>query len=110
MRYQIDKLSLQSIYHPDIIVHHHVSSNRLTKKWFRGAAYWAGKSHAILLNPSENPLSFSKKIILSFSKVLWITPRVGAMIIATNQASRFRRWLQLIETVGFISGLFSNEE
>jgi len=110
LRYQIDKRGLHTIYHPDISVQHHVSSFRLTRKWFIKAAYWQGKSHAIFLNPSEKPLTFIERIRLSLEKILWITPRIGAMIIATNTASRFRRWIQVIYTIGFLSELFSNEE
>jgi glycosyltransferase involved in cell wall biosynthesis len=110
LRHQINECGLQSIYHPDIIVHHHVTPNKLTKKWFRRAAYWQGRSHAIMLDAFEKPLAFEEKIRLSFTRVLWIAPRVVLMIIATNPANRFRRWFQVIETVGFLSGLFSKKE
>jgi glucosyl-dolichyl phosphate glucuronosyltransferase len=106
LKYQIDEFGLQSVYHPDIIVHHHVPSSRLTKKWFHHAAYWQGKSQAVMLNPSERPLAIGEKLRLSVTKILWILPRFGAMIITTNPARRFKRWFQVIETTGFISGLF----
>jgi glycosyltransferase involved in cell wall biosynthesis len=110
LRCQVDERGLQTIYHPDIIVHHHVSSNKLTKNWFQRAAYWQGKSHANMLNPSNQPLTFGEKIRLSLARALWIIPRVGVMIVAINPARRFRRWFQVIETIGFLSGLFSKKE
>jgi glycosyltransferase involved in cell wall biosynthesis len=108
LRRQVDKRGLQSIYHPDIVVHHHVSSNKLTKRWFRNAAYWQGKSEATMLDSSEKPLVLAEKTKLISRRILWITPRIGAMIIATNPARRFRRWFQVVETMGFLLGLFSN--
>jgi glycosyltransferase involved in cell wall biosynthesis len=110
LRRQIEESHLQSIYYPDAVVHHHVASYRLSKKWFMNAAYWQGRSYATILNPPEKPLQFGEKIKLGFAKILWISPRIIVMIFAANPAGRFRRWFQVIESTGFISGLFFKEK
>ena len=107
LRNQIDEWNLPSYYHPDIIVHHHVNGGRLTKKWFQNAAYWQGKSQAIMLSPNQRPLMLTKKLRLSIEKFLWIMPRIFLMLFTTNPSGRFRRWFQLIETIGYVTGLFS---
>ena len=110
LRNQIDKWDLLSYYYPDIIVHHHVNVNKLTKKWFQNAAYWQGKSQAIILNPTGQPLKLAEKVKLSVKRALWITPRVFLMLFTTNSANRYRRWFQLIETTGYVVGLFSTSD
>lgn len=107
LRYQIDELGLKVFYHPNIIVHHHVSSNKLTKKWFRNAAFSQGQSEARMLKPLNKSLPFGKRIKLSLSKTFWMVPRFGLMLLAVNPARRFRRMLQVIETTGFIFSIVS---
>jgi glucosyl-dolichyl phosphate glucuronosyltransferase len=109
LRQQTDEMGLISVYHPDLVVYHHMPASRLTKKWFKDANFWQGKSTALMLFSADKPPSLIKKITLAIKKFIWAIPRFGLMLIATTSAERFRRSLQLIEARGFISGLFSKE-
>ena len=108
LRQQLDSLGRCSLYHPEIVVHHHVSASRLTKKWFRRAAYWQGISDVTMLylDSGEGP-SPSLRIWLTLGKMGWALPRLLLMLIAANPAARFRRECQVLETIGFVSGLWA---
>jgi glycosyltransferase involved in cell wall biosynthesis len=110
LRQQTDDWGLVTVYHPDILVHHHIPSSRLTKKWFKNAAFWQGKSEAIMLYPVGRPSAVKEKLILSIKKIIWIMPRFVLMLVAIDPAERFRRWFQIVEASGFIAGLFSKNE
>lgn len=105
LRQQLDLWGLCSIYHPEIVVGHHVSPSRLTKRWFREAAYQMGLSHAIMLNP-DGRLFLALRARLALTRIGWALPRLFLMLIAANSATRFRRQCQVLETIGYVSGLW----
>jgi glycosyltransferase involved in cell wall biosynthesis len=108
MRQRLDSLGRCTVYHPGIVVGHHASPERLTKKWFRRAAYWQGMSDAIMQYPdSGEGLSLSRRMRLTLRKIGWALPRLLLMLIATTPAGRFRRECQLLEAIGFVSGLWA---
>ena len=110
LRQQTDEWGLITVYHPDILVQHHIPLSRLTKKWFKNAAFWQGKSDAIMLYPAGKSSALKEKLILGMKKILWMIPRFGLMLVAIDPAERFRRWFQMMEASGFIAGLFLKSE
>ena len=105
LRQQLDSLGYRSVYHPEIMVGHHVSPPRLTKKWFRERAYWQGISDA-LMSTSHNGIHVAPRAWLALRRIAWTVPRSLAMLIAKNSAARFRRQCQLLEAMGYVSGLW----
>lgn len=110
LRRELDLRGLRSIYHPDIVVRHHVSPARLTKSWFRKAGYWQGASAAIMASSADKPIGLDLRLAQTLQKSLWTLPRLGAMFVAPNQAERFRRQFQVIEAIGYLSCLWRGEE
>lgn len=94
-----------SVYHPEIVVGHHVPASRLTKRWFRQRAYWQGLSDVIMLN-QEGRLSGALRARKTLESIIWALPRLLLMLVSTDSAARFRRQCQVIEAMGRIRGLW----
>ena len=105
LRQQLDHLGLCSVYHPEIVVGHHVPASRLTKRWFRQRAYWQGVSDAIMLK-QEGHLSFALRARQTLKSIGWVLPRLLLMFVSTGSAARFRRQCQVLEAMGLIRGLW----
>jgi glycosyltransferase involved in cell wall biosynthesis len=102
---QIESLGYKAIYHPEIVIGHHVSASRLVKSYFRRKRYWYGFSAAVLTYPAGQ-LSTPEQIWLSVKRIAWALPR-GMMMFATpNPAAFFRRECQLYESLGYVTGLW----
>ena len=59
---QLQNMGYTCYYHPEIAVQHHVSKERLNKKWFLRRLYWQGVSDVVLqqiLAPSSRPRLFA---------------------------------------------------
>jgi glycosyltransferase involved in cell wall biosynthesis len=98
----LDSRGLPSLYHPDILVHHHISPARLAKSWFRRHAYWHGFSEALMSVPvGSSPGSRGK---CSFRKIRWALPRLLAGLATLNPAVRFKREYQVIQALGYLHG------
>ena len=62
------ELGIRGFYIPEMVVHHVISADRLTKRYFRRWLYWHGVSRAILYeklgvdmeSPDDSELDFSK--------------------------------------------------
>jgi len=101
---QIRGWGYRAIYHPEIMVGHHVSPSKLSKKWFRERAYWQGLSKAFMLYP-EVGLSSARRARLGLLRIGWMLPRMVLMLSGTNAADRFRRQCQALEAAGYVKGL-----
>jgi glycosyltransferase involved in cell wall biosynthesis len=102
VRLQLDKRGYASMYHPDIIIGHHVSPGRLQKSWFRRHGYGAGQTEAFMLQ-FEQELPLTKRMMLAAKQIIRIVPRLPLMVFAPDPAQRFRRQYQVIEALGFLS-------
>ena len=60
---------LRGFYSPDLIVHHVIPEDRLTKKYFRKWFYWHGISRAILYRSNGLDMESPERTTLDFSKV-----------------------------------------
>jgi len=104
MRQQLDHLGLVSVYDPGIIVHHHIPTPRLTKKWFCERSYWQGVSLARMQHAGRQ-FSLIGKTGVILKKSSWGLLRAGAMMISFDGKKRFMRELQLFETLGYLYGM-----
>jgi len=105
LRQQLDSLGYCSLYHPEIVVGHHLPPSRLTKKWFRERAYWQGVSNALMATP-PNGIHVALRGWLAARRIGWTVPRLLLMLIAANSRARFRRQCQVLEAMGYVSGLW----
>ena len=70
LKQEFDARGYSSIYHPDIVVHHHMPASRLTKGWFRERAYWSAVSEAVMADPDGRlPTTVRTKMALSKNRV-----------------------------------------
>ena len=60
---------LRGYYSPDLIVHHVIPGDRLTKKYFRSWFYWHGVSRAILYQNQGLDMESPERTTLDFSQV-----------------------------------------
>ena len=60
---------LSGFYSPDLVVHHVIPGDRLTKKYFRKWFYWHGISRAILYRNNRLDMEAPESTALDFSKV-----------------------------------------
>lgn len=60
---------LRGFYSPDLVVHHVIPEDRLTKKYFRRWFYWHGVSRAILYQNQGLDMESPERTTLDFSKV-----------------------------------------
>jgi glycosyltransferase involved in cell wall biosynthesis len=60
---------LRGFYSPDLVVHHVIPEDRLTKRYFRRWFYWHGISRAILYQNNRLDMESPERTALDFSKV-----------------------------------------
>lgn len=60
---------LHGFYSPDLVVHHVIPEDRLTKKYFRKWFYWHGISRAILYQNNRLDMESPERTALDFSTV-----------------------------------------
>ena len=60
---------LRGFYSPDLVVHHVIPGDRLTKKYFRRWFYWHGVSRAILYQNQRLDMESPERTALDFSTV-----------------------------------------
>jgi hypothetical protein len=68
-------VGLRGFYAPDVIVHHIVPAERLTKRYFRRWLYWNGISRAVLYQSMKLDMESPDDSTLDFSKV----PHIAGM-------------------------------
>jgi len=105
LQQQLDAWGYRFVYHPEIVVGHHVSPSKLTKRYFRRITYWQGLSDAMMLD-LDTRLSLALRTRLSVTRIGWALPRLLLMLIETNSAARFRRQCQVLEAMGYVRGLW----
>jgi glycosyltransferase involved in cell wall biosynthesis len=62
-------VGLRGYYSPDLVVHHVIPKDRLTKRYFRKWFYWHGISRAILYHNNGLDMESPERTTLDFSKV-----------------------------------------
>jgi len=107
LRRQIESWGLGAVYHPGIVVGHHISEARLTKSWFRKRAYWQGLSDVIMRNRDQRP-SLVIRVGQTAKKIGWLLPRLLLAIISSSPKARFRRQCQMLVAIGYIAGLWKS--
>lgn len=86
---------LRGFYSPDLIVHHVIPNDRLTKKYFRKWFYWHGISRAILYRNNRLDMESPESRALDFSKVPHIAG-VPRYLFRTCITKFFSIWTALV--------------
>ncbi|HEX7331564.1 MAG TPA: glycosyltransferase [Pyrinomonadaceae bacterium] len=86
---------LRGFYSPDLIVHHVIPQDRLTKKYFRKWFYWHGISRAILYQNNRLDMESPESRALDFSKVPHIAG-VPRYLFRTCMSKFFSMWAALV--------------
>lgn len=85
---------LRGFYSPDLIVHHVIPEDRLTKKYFRRWFYWHGVSRAILYQNQGLDMESPERTTLDFSTVPHIVG-VPRYLFRTGVMKFFSIWKAL---------------
>jgi glycosyltransferase involved in cell wall biosynthesis len=111
LQLQLEKLGLPIYYDPAILVRHHVSADRLTRRWLKKRSFWGGVSDSLIsfLNRPPTPwwalrtLSWSARSALKspLSVVALLRPSTDSRGIE----SRCMTWHRLGSVVGGLKAL-----
>lgn len=106
LHYQLVKMGYACIYHPEIVVGHHVQASRLNQTWFKRRLYWQGVSNAILQIVQESPM-LSRRVFMALCATRRaLSPRrLFNLAIPTDDPQRFERKCSAFEQVGYLVGL-----
>ena len=85
---------LRGFYSPDLVVHHVIPEDRLTKKYFRRWFYWHGVSRAILYQNQRLDMESPESTALDFSTVPHIVG-VPRYLFRTGVMKFFSIWKAL---------------
>src|SRR5262245_21330988 len=88
-------LGLRGFYSPDLVVHHVIPRDRLTKKYFRKWFYWHGISRAILYQNNRLDMESPESRALDFSKVPHIAG-VPRYLFRTCMTKFFSMWAAFV--------------
>jgi len=86
---------LRGFYSPNLVVHHVIPQDRLTKKYFRKWFYWHGISRAILYHNNRLDMESPERTALDFSKVPHIAG-VPRYLFRTCIKKFFSSWAALV--------------
>ncbi|MBN1964311.1 MAG: glycosyltransferase [Anaerolineae bacterium] len=104
LRQELDRLGFRTLYHPGMVVGHHLAPARLSKRWFRRHATGTGQTEAILLGVA-GPLPPGRRLLLALRKLAWMLARAPLALLPGDAGARFRRELQLYEAWGFLTAI-----
>jgi glycosyltransferase involved in cell wall biosynthesis len=94
-------------YHPDVMIYHYVSPDRVNKRWFYKRYYWQGVSNAVMLD-NEKRLSISARYAIILKNILGIMIKPIYLLLAlftVNNPNNFEKRCSVISRVGYIAGL-----
>jgi glycosyltransferase involved in cell wall biosynthesis len=99
---------LRGYYSPDLVVHHVIPTDRLTRKYFRKWFYWHGISRAILYQNNGLDMESPERTTLDFSKVPHIAgvPRYLFRTCASNFLTMCAAFVRRDEIVSFENELW----
>jgi hypothetical protein len=106
LHFRLVKMGYVCLYHPEVIVGHHIQASRLNQTWFKRRLYWQGVSDAIIQIAQESPTS-SRRVLLA----LCVTRRVLSprrlfnLAVPTDDPHRFERKCSAFGQVGYLVGL-----
>jgi GT2 family glycosyltransferase len=100
---RIEAMGYLSVYHPEVVVWHHIQAAKLSKQWFRRYWYSQGRSTALMENSADHPLSRRQRTQSAMKRIVWALPRMALMLNPVDQAASFRRQCQVLEVAGYVN-------
>ncbi|HEY7499700.1 MAG TPA: glycosyltransferase family 2 protein [Vicinamibacterales bacterium] len=89
-------------YRPDLIVHHHVPADRLTKKYFRRWCFWRGVSLGIMDRDRPAPVAYLAGV--PRYRIGRALRGLGGTLAASSAAERFEHELAWWDLAGMLWG------
>jgi glycosyltransferase involved in cell wall biosynthesis len=68
VRYNLEQMGYQALYHPDVKVQHFIPRNRMKKEWFYKRLFWQGVDFAIF-ELGKNKPSYLKRIVIAMKEL-----------------------------------------
>lgn len=102
----INSQGLNRLYDPEIMVKHHVSSNRINQNYFKRRLYWQGISNAVLKSEESrmNMLDKIKEAYKEFKKLIKDYKLVVRIILNKDNENMFARKLRIMGNAGRVVG------
>jgi glycosyltransferase involved in cell wall biosynthesis len=106
LQLQLEKLGLPIYYDPTILVRHHVSAGRLTRRWLQDRAFWGGVSDSLMAYLNRPPTLWWALRTLSWSvrSVLGSPLLIATLLRRSNDPdvvqSQCMAWHRLGSVVG----------
>jgi glucosyl-dolichyl phosphate glucuronosyltransferase len=99
---------LRGFYSPDVVVHHVIPADRLTKRYFRRWFYWHGISRAMLYQQTRINMESPEETTLDYSKVPHIAgvPRYLYRSCIRMFGDMLKAWLRRDEVATFENELW----
>jgi glycosyltransferase involved in cell wall biosynthesis len=111
LRRKLEKMGFRSVYHPKPAVSHHVTSARLTKRWFRSRLFWQGRSEAVSWRIDAQPslsaaFLLGGRVIASIGKSLVLL--AACLATGRDQNCSLDLELRIRKLLGFLIGLLQS--
>ena len=74
----------RGLYLPDLVIHHYVPPERLTKRYFRRWCFWNGVSHGLIERERRTPVAY----LLGVPRYLYGRAARGMLKVARGALSR----------------------
>ena len=92
-------------YHPEMLIHHHVPAERLTKRWILRRAYWQGVSDAVLYIYRPDAFQRGRKFTVSeVMRRLCSFRSLSRLLLPTNDPERMSQKARLCWVIGWAVG------
>lgn len=108
VKWLLERAGLPAVYHPDVVVSHHVPASRLTTRWFRDRLYWQGRSDAISWQIEAAPNWLQRSASIRSASVILMKSALLTMRLAMDSHSQQRACTvrsQMLIQLGFIVGI-----
>lgn len=99
-------IGARGFYRPDLIIHHYVPPERLTKRYFRRWCFWRGVSQGLLdkRRPADVRYLLGVPRYMIGMAVRGIFDTLGSLFRTADRARRFKNELAWWDLAGFIYG------
>jgi glycosyltransferase involved in cell wall biosynthesis len=105
MYYRLLASGAKGLYLPDLIVHHYIHPERLTKKYFRHWCFWRGVSSGMVDRAHRKPVPYFLGIPrYLFARAVRASVKMLKTVGKGNEAEKFSRELSFFDLAGYFYG------
>jgi glycosyltransferase involved in cell wall biosynthesis len=99
-------IGARGVYRPDLVIHHYIPPERLTKGYFRRWCFWHGASQGLLHKRQRAPVAYVlgvPRYIIGIA-VRGTIERMRSILAPRDPARAFKNQLDWLEVAGFVYG------